>query len=194
MSFLASMIVLSLFRLQDKPVYLDSTKPVEARVEDLLGRMTIEEKVSMLHGDSKFTTTAIPRLGLPRRWMSDGPHGVREDVGPDTWNPAGHTDDFSTFMPVNICLASTWNTQLGFDFGATIGQEAKARGKNIMLAPGVNIMRTPLNGRNFEYLGEDPFLSSRMAVGYIKGEQAQDVSSCVKHFAEIGRASCRERV
>ena len=183
MSFLASMIVLSLFRLQDKPVYLDSTKPVEARVEDLLGRMTIEEKVSMLHGDSKFTTAAIPRLGLPRRWMSDGPHGVREDVGPDTWNPAGHTDDFSTFMPVNICLASTWNTQLGFDFGATIGQEAKARGKNIMLAPGVNIMRTPLNGRNFEYLGEDPFLSSRMAVGYIKGEQAQDVSSCVKHFA-----------
>jgi beta-glucosidase len=186
MPFLTCLVLLTgiLAPLQDqKPLYMDSTKPVEARVEDLLSRMTLEEKISMLHGDSKFTTAAIPRLGLRRRWMSDGPHGVREDVGPDTWNPAGHTDDFSTFMPVNICLASTWNPQLGFDFGATIGQEAKARGKNIMLAPGVNIMRTPLNGRNFEYLGEDPFLSSRMAVGYIKGEQAQDVSSCVKHFA-----------
>ena len=182
MSLICSMIVL-LLAPQDRPDYLDPSKPVEARVEDLLGRMTIEEKILMLHGDSKFTTAAIPRLGIPRRWMSDGPHGVREDVGPDTWNPAGHTDDFSSYMPVNICLASTWNPDMGVAFGTTIGQEAKARGKNIMLAPGVNIMRTPLNGRNFEYLGEDPFLSSRMAVGYIKGEQAQDVSSCVKHFA-----------
>lgn len=168
---------------QDKPVYLDSNKPIDARVEDLLSRMTLEEKISMIHADSKFTTAAIPRLGIPRRWMSDGPHGVREDVGPDTWNPAGHTDDFSSYMPVNICLAATWNPEMGYAYGATIGQEARARGKHIMLAPGVNIMRTPLNGRNFEYLGEDPWLASRMAVGYIQGEQAQDVSSCVKHFA-----------
>ena len=111
MSLLANLLVFSLFGSQDEPIYLDPSKPVEARVEDLLGRMTFEEKISMLHGDSKFTTAAIPRLGLPRRWMSDGPHGVREDVGPDTWNPAGHTDDFATYMPVNICLASTWNPQ-----------------------------------------------------------------------------------
>lgn len=165
------------------PVYQDSTKPIDDRVADLLSRMTLEEKISMLHGDSKFTTAAIPRLGIPRRWLSDGPHGVREDIGPDTWNPAGRTDDFATYMPANICLAASWNPELAYQYGATIGQEAKARGKHIMLAPGVNIMRTPLNGRNFEYMGEDPWLASRMAVGYIKGEQDQDVASCVKHFA-----------
>lgn len=180
--FNAAIFLLS-FGLSRRPIYLDPQQPLEARVEDLLSKLTTDEKISLLHGDSKFTTAAIPRLGIPRRWMSDGPHGVREDVGPDTWNPAGRTDDFSTYMPVNICLASTWNPEMGLAFGATIGQEAKARGKHIMLAPGVNIMRTPLNGRNFEYLGEDPYLSGRMAIGYIVGEQTQQVASCVKHFA-----------
>lgn len=164
-------------------VYQDATQPVEARVEDLLSRLTLEEKISLLHGDSKFTTAAIARLGIPRRWMSDGPHGVREDVGPDTWQPAGHTDDFSTAMPSGICLAATWNPQLGYSEGEAIGQEARQRGKDIMLGPGVNILRTPLCGRNFEYLGEDPFLTAHLAVGYIRGEQSQDISSCVKHFA-----------
>ena len=167
----------------DRPLYLDSAQPVEARVEDLLSRLTLEEKISIIHADSKFTTAAIPRLGIARRWLSDGPHGVREDVGLDTWAPAGHTNDFSTAMPAGICLAATWNPDLGFNEGETIGQEARARGKDIMLGPGVNIMRTPLCGRNFEYLGEDPFLTSRMCVGYIRGEQSQDVSSCIKHFA-----------
>ncbi len=147
-------------------------------MEDLLSRLTLEEKISIIHADSKFTTAAIPR-----RWLSDGPHGVREDVGPDTWQPAGHTDDFSTAMLAGICLAATWNPDLGYTEGETIGQEARKRGKDIMLGPGVNIMRTPLCGRNFEYLGEDPFLTSRMAVGFIRGEQSQDISSCVKHFA-----------
>ena len=167
----------------DQPLYLDSNQPREARVEDLLSRLTLAEKISIVHADSKFTTAAIPRLGIPRRWLSDGPHGVREDVGPDTWQPAGHTDDFSTAMPAGICLAATWNPDLGFSEGEAIGQEARKRGKDIMLGPGVNIMRTPLCGRNFEYLGEDPFLTSRMAVGFIRGEQSQDISSCVKHFA-----------
>jgi beta-glucosidase len=168
---------------RDLPVYLDTNQPVETRVEDLLGRLTTEEKVSLVHADSKFTTPAIPRLGVPRRWLSDGPHGVREDIGPDTWNPAGHTDDFATCMPAGICLAATWDPDLGYSEGEAIGQEARKRGKDIMLGPGVNILRTPLGGRNFEYLGEDPFLTSRMAVGYIRGEQSQDISSCVKHFA-----------
>ena len=167
----------------DPAPYLDPNQPLETRVEDLLSRLTLEEKISIIHADSKFTTVAIPRLGIPRRWMSDGPHGVREDVGPDTWQPAGHTDDFSTAMPAGICLAATWNPDLGYTEGETIGQEARKRGKDIMLGPGVNIMRTPLCGRNFEYLGEDPFLTSRMAVGFIRGEQSQDISSCVKHFA-----------
>ena len=165
------------------PLYQDATQPVEARVDDLIGRLTLEEKLSLLHADSKFTTAAIPRLGIPRRWLSDGPHGVREDVGPDTWSNAGHTDDFSTAMPAGICLAATWNPELGFSEGSAIGQEARLRGKDIMLGPGVNILRTPLCGRNFEYLGEDPLLSGTMAAGYVRGAQAQDIASCVKHFA-----------
>ena len=183
LSFLCLIVGFSAIAGENQPVFLDPSQPVDARVEDLLSRMTLEEKISMIHADSKFTTAAIPRLGIPRRWMSDGPHGVREDVGPDTWQSTGHTDDFSTAMPAGICLAATWNPELGFTEGEAIGQEARARGKDIMLGPGVNILRTPLCGRNFEYLGEDPFLTSRMAVGYIRGAQSQDVSSCVKHFA-----------
>ena len=164
-------------------IYEDSAAPLETRVEDLLSRLTLEEKIAIVHADSKFTTAAIPRLGMPRRWLDDGPHGVREDIGPDTWNSAGRTDDFSTAMPAGICLAATWNPDLGFSEGEAIGQEARARGKDIMLGPGVNILRTPLCGRNFEYLGEDPWLSGVMCTGYIRGEQSQDISSCVKHFA-----------
>jgi beta-glucosidase len=165
------------------PIYQDASQPLEVRVENLLSRLTQEEKISIVHADSKFTTAAVPRLGIPRRWLDDGPHGVREDIGPDTWASAGRTDDFSTAMPSGICLAATWNPELGFSEGEAIGQEARARGKDIMLGPGVNILRTPLCGRNFEYLGEDPFLSGVMCSGYIRGEQSQDISSCVKHFA-----------
>jgi len=172
-----------LARAAETPKYLDSAQPLEVRVEDLLSRLTLDEKISIIHADSKFTTAAIPRLGIPRRWLSDGPHGVREDIGPDTWEPAGRTDDFATAMPCGICLAATWNPELGFSEGEVIGQEARARGKDIMLGPGVNILRTPLCGRNFEYLGEDPLLAGTMASGFIRGEQSQDVSSCVKHFA-----------
>jgi beta-glucosidase len=167
----------------ETPAYLDRSKPLETRVEDLLGRLTLEEKIKLCHADSKFTSAAIPRLGIPRRWLSDGPHGVREDVGPDTWNVAGRTDDFATALPAAICLAATWNPELAQEAGQVIGQEARKRGKDIMLGPGVNILRTPLCGRNFEYYGEDPLLAGRMAVGYIKGVQSQGVASCVKHFA-----------
>jgi beta-glucosidase len=164
-------------------LYMDPSQPREVRVNDLLSRMTLEEKVALVHADSKFSTAPIPRLGIPRRWMSDGPLGVREDISHDNWNAAGHTDDFSTAMPAGICLASTWDPAIAYAEGEAIGQEARTRGKDIMLGPGVNILRTPLCGRNFEYFGEDPFLTSQMAVGYIRGEQSQDVSSCVKHFA-----------
>jgi beta-glucosidase len=165
------------------PLYQDANLPLEARVGDLLSRLTLAEKISIIHADSKFTTAAIPHLGIPRRWLSDGPHGVREDVGPDTWDNAGHTDDFATAMPAGICLAATWNPDLGYRTGEAIGQEARWRGKDIMLGPGVNILRTPLCGRNFEYLGEDPLLAAQMCIGYIRGEQSQGVASCVKHFA-----------
>ncbi len=167
----------------ESAAYLERTQPLETRVEDLLGRLTLEEKIQLCHADSKFTSAAIPRLGIPRRWLSDGPHGVREDVGPDTWDVAGRTDDFATALPAAICLAATWNPELAHEAGQVIGQEARKRGKDIMLGPGVNILRTPLCGRNFEYYGEDPLLAGRMAVGYIKGVQSQGVASCVKHFA-----------
>jgi beta-glucosidase len=173
----------SVFGGEAQQLYLDANQPLETRVDDLLSRLTLDEKISLIHADSKFSTAAIPRLGLPRRWLDDGPHGVREEIGPDTWDPARHTDDFVSAMPAGICLAATWNPELGFREGEAIGQEARARGKDIMLGPGVNILRTPLCGRNFEYLGEDPLLTSQMCVGYIRGEQSQDIASCVKHFA-----------
>jgi beta-glucosidase len=168
---------------EETPLYRDPTQPREARVDDLLKRLTLEEKFALVHGDSKFTTAAIPRLGIPRRWLSDGPHGVREDIGPDTWAPAGRTDDFATCMPALIALAATWNPALAQAYGEVVGSEASKRGKHILLAPGLNLQRTPLCGRNFEYMGEDPFLTARMAVGYIRGVQSQHVAACAKHFA-----------
>jgi beta-glucosidase len=183
---------------EQRPLYLDASQPREARVEDLLKRLTLEEKIALLHGDSKFTTAAIPRLGIPRRWMSDGPHGVREDIGPDTWNPAGRTDDFATCMPGLVALAATWNPETAATYGEVVGSEALHRGKHILLAPGLNIQRTPLCGRNFEYMGEDPYLTSRMAVGYIRGVQSQKVAACAKHFAannqELDRGSINVEV
>jgi beta-glucosidase len=168
---------------EERPLYLDKARPLDDRVEDLLKRLTVDEKLLLVHADSKFTTAAIPRLGIPQRWLSDGPHGVREDIGPHDWKPAGRTDDFSTWLPVGVALAATWDPDLAKAYGETIGQEALARGKHIMLGPAVNIHRTPLNGRNFEYFGEDPFLAARMVVPWIRGMQAQDVAACVKHFA-----------
>jgi beta-glucosidase len=164
---------------QERPLYLDDSKPVEARVEDLLSRFTLEEKVSLVHASSQFSVAGVPRLGVSELRMDDGPMGVREESGS---RPA-HVDDFSTAMPATLGLAATWNPGLATAYGAEIGQEAKQRGKHIMLGPSLNIQRTPLCGRNFEYLGEDPFLTSRLAVNYIRGEQAQGVSSCAKHFA-----------
>ncbi|HEY1788892.1 MAG TPA: glycoside hydrolase family 3 C-terminal domain-containing protein [Verrucomicrobiae bacterium] len=165
------------------PIYQDPNQPIEARVDDLLSRMTLEEKVSIVHANSAFTTAGVPRLGIPERYFSDGPLGVRETlVGPD-YHTLGLGTDYSTAMPAGICLAATWDPEMAYTEGETIGEEARARGKDIMLGPAVNIYRTPLCGRNFEYFGEDPYLAGQMAVDYIHGEQSQDVSSCVKHFA-----------
>ena len=152
-------------------------------VATVMSNMTVEEKIGLLHADSKFSTAGVPRLDIPQLWMSDGPHGVREEISRDSWKPAEWTNDFATAMPAGIALAATWNPDLAFEEGAAIADEAAARGKKIMLGPGVNIMRTPLCGRNFEYFGEDPFLAGRMAIGYVRGEQSNGVVSCVKHFA-----------
>jgi beta-glucosidase len=169
-------------RAQDRPSYLDGSRPIETRVEDLLSRLTLEEKVSMVHAQSTFSVAGVPRLGVPELWMDDGPMGVREEVG-EGFRNLNREDDFATAMPATIGLAATFNADLANAYGAVIGQEAKQRNKNIMLGPSLNIQRTPLCGRNFEYMGEDPFLAARIAVNYIKGEQAQGVASCAKHFA-----------
>jgi beta-glucosidase len=167
---------------QGGPLYLDDGQPVEKRIDDLLSRMTLEEKVTLVHADSLFTTAGIARLGIPKLGMDDGPLGVREELG-ENFKVLGRADDFATAMPATLGLAATWNGNLAQAYGAVIGQEAKQRGKNIMLGPSLCIMRTPLCGRNFEYMGEDPWLTARIGVNYVIGEQAQGVASCAKHFA-----------
>lgn len=169
-------------RAQQLPVYLDDTKPVDQRIEDALSRMTLEEKVKMCHAAGKFYSWGVPRLGIPGLWTSDGPHGVRYEMNWADWNHANWEIDSCTAFPTLTCLAATWNEDLAFKYGKALGEEARYRNKNVMLGPGVNIYRTPLNGRNFEYMGEDPYLTSRMCVPYIKGVQSNGVASCVKHF------------
>jgi beta-glucosidase len=154
---------------------------VEAKINALVKQMTLQEKIAMLHANSSFTSAGVPRLGIPELVMSDGPHGVRTEHGRG-WDEVKNVNDSGTYLPVGIALASTWNIALGYEYGKVLGSEAKYRGKNIILGPGINIMRSPLNGRNFEYQSEDPFLISKMLVGYIKGVQSQGVSACVKHW------------
>lgn len=165
------------------PVYLDDTKPIKDRVEDALSRMTLEEKIGMVHAQSKFSSAGAPRLGIPDIWMTDGPHGIRPEVLWDEWSQAGWTNDSCIAFPALTCLAATWNKDMSALYGKSIGEEARYRNKTVLLGPGVNIYRTPLNGRNFEYMGEDPFLSAKMVVPYIKGVQQNGVATCVKHFA-----------
>ncbi|MCI6214048.1 glycoside hydrolase family 3 C-terminal domain-containing protein [Bacteroides heparinolyticus] len=168
---------------QQKPVYLDAGKPVEERVEDALVRLTLEEKVAMVHAQSKFSSPGVPRLGIPEFWMTDGPHGIRPEVLWDEWDQAGWTNDSCVAYPALTCLAATWNPEMSLLYGKSIGEEARYRGKTVLLGPGVNIYRTPLNGRNFEYMGEDPYLAARMVVPYVQGVQQNGVAACVKHFA-----------
>jgi len=158
-----------------------SDAEIAARSEKLIRQMTLEEKVGMIHGSSSFTSAGVPRLGIPEFVMSDGPHGVRLEHG-RTYDEVNGVKDAGTYLPTGVCLAATWNPKLGYAFGSVLGSEANYRGKDVILGPGINIIRTALNGRNFEYESEDPFLVSKMAVGYIKGVQDQGVSACVKHF------------
>lgn len=182
-SILALLSFQSQAQLNTKPVYLDENKPIEVRIEDALSRMTLEEKVALIHAQSKFSTPGCPRLGIPEIWMSDGPHGVRMEIDWDTWNHAGWTNDSCTAFPALTCLAATFNPNLSLEYGKTLGEEARFRKKDIILGPGVNIYRTPMNGRNFEYMGEDPYLASKMVVPYIQGIQQNGVAACMKHFA-----------
>ncbi len=166
-----------------KPVYLDPSKPLEERVEDALSRMTMEEKVAMTHAQSKFSSAGVPRLGIPELWHTDGPHGIRPEVLWDEWDQAGWTNDSCTAFPALVNLAATWDRNLSLLYGNCIGEEARYREKDILLGPGINMGRTPLNGRTFEYMGEDPYLAGQLVVPYVKGVQTNGVAACVKHYA-----------
>ncbi len=161
-----------------------------AKINALIKKMTLEEKVNMIHASSSFTSGGVKRLKIPELTTSDGPHGVRPEHGRD-WQLDNDKLDSGTYLPVGVCLASTWNPQLGYAFGSVLGSEANFRGKDVILGPGINIIRSPLNGRNFEYLSEDPYLLSRMAVGNIMGIQDQGISACVKHYAANNQESKR---
>lgn len=165
------------------PAYKDTSIPLEQRVEDALSRMTTQEKINLIHAQSKFSSRGVPRLGIPDLWTDDGPHGVRPDVLWDEWDQAGQTNDSCVAFPALTCLAASWNPATSYLYGFSLGEEARYRGKDVILGPGVNIYRTPVNGRNFEYMGEDPYLAAKMVVPYIKGLQSNGVAACVKHFA-----------
>lgn len=168
---------------QELPVYLNDNAPVEQRVEDALRRMTLDEKIAVIHAQGIFCAPGVKRLGLPDFWVSDGPHGVRCE---GVWNgveQAGQPNDSCVAFPALSCLAATWNPAMARIYGESLGEEALYRRKDMMLGPGVNIMRTPLGGRNFEYMSEDPYLASRMVVPYVRGLQSRGVAACVKHYA-----------
>ena len=183
MTAVVGLVSLSPLQAQTIPVYLDETKPVEQRIDDALSRMTLDEKIAVIHAQSKFSSPGVKRLGFPDLWTDDGPHGVRPDVLWDEWVQAGQTNDSCVAFPALTCLAATWNPEMARLYGENLGEEALYRKKSVILGPGVNIYRTPLGGRNFEYMGEDPLLASRMVVPYVQGLQSKGVAACVKHYA-----------
>ena len=156
---------------------------LEEKIDDLMAQMTLEEKVALCHAGSKFAVGEIKRIGIPEFWMSDGPHGVRREIRRDLWDPVETETDYATYLPTGTALASTWNLELARRFGEVLGAEARERRKDVILGPGINIVRTPLCGRNFEYYSEDPHQVASMVVPAIQGIQSQDVAACVKHYA-----------
>ncbi len=185
--------LVSLLLFACKPNETMKNTSVETKIDSLLNLLTLEEKIGMIHASSSFTSGGVERLGIPEIIMSDGPHGVRHEHGRD-WEQDSTDSDYATYLPVGIALSSTWNRELGYQFGSVLGSEAEARGKDMILGPGINIIRSPLNGRNFEYLSEDPFLTAEMAVGYIKGVQDQGIAACAKHFVANNQETLRNYV
>ncbi len=167
---------------------------MEKRIEKLIKKMTLEEKVGLLHGNSKFYVAGVERLGIPEWSLSDGPHGVRAEINRHDWAYAGWTNDSASYFPTGTAFAATWNPELAYRRGEVLGEEARWRKKDVLLGPGVNIIRSPLCGRNFEYMGEDPYMNSVLAVAYIKGLQSRDVACSVKHFAVNNQETNRTTV
>ena len=167
---------------QQKPVYLNPKAPIEERVKDALSRMTLREKIAVIHAQGKFSSPGVPRLGICQLNMDDGPHGVRAENDWNKWGEAGWTNDSIVAFPSLTCLTATWNTDLSALYGNAVSEEFAFRNKHILLGPGTTIARTPLNGRSFEYMGEDPYLAGEMVVPYIRSAQQNGVACCLKHF------------
>lgn len=180
-TIIASLFALLTINVQAQ-TYQDPKAPIEERVKDALSRMTLHEKIQVLHAQSKFTSAGVPRLGIRQLNMDDGPHGVREELEWNTWSPARWTNDSVVAFPSLTCLAATWNRDLSRRYGHSLSEEFAFRGKDILLGPGVNIQRTPMNGRAFEYCGEDPFLAGEIVVPYIQAAQKNGIACCLKHF------------
>ncbi len=184
---LTSLFILSSFLIQ-------AQNEIAPKIEEILSQLTLAEKVAMCHAQSKFSTKGVPRLGIPEIWMSDGPHGVRAEISWDSWDNAGWTNDSITAFPALTCLAASFQPSLAKKYGIALGEEARYRKKDVLLGPGVNIYRTPLNGRNFEYMGEDPHLASTMVVPYIQGVQQNGVAACVKHYVLNNQELWRDHI
>jgi beta-glucosidase len=166
----------------------------EKKIDSLISEMTLEEKVGMLHGNSMFTTAGVERLGIPELKLTDGPLGIREEISRDSWAPLGIDTDYATYYPAGSGLSATWNPDLSYLFGNSVGEEARARNKDMLLSPAINIIRTPVGGRTYEYFTEDPFLNKKMAVPFVIGVQNNDVMACVKHYALNNQETNRDFV
>lgn len=196
-------VMISILGCKNAPLHSSITDPLshtpipitmdhEDEITALIKEMTLEEKVGMLHGNSKFTTSGVARLGIPELTMADGPLGIREEISRDTWEPRGWTTDFATFYPAGGAIAASWNPEMAYTFGRSIGEEARDRNKDVLLAPAFNIIRSPLGGRTYEYFTEDPFLNKKLVVPYVIGVQENDVSACIKHYAVNNQETNRD--
>lgn len=189
-----SMLLISCNSNREKEIGSTGSAEVsEAKLDSLINLMTLDEKLDLIHASSSFTSGGISRLDIPELVFSDGPHGVRHEHGRG-WYALEDADDRSTYLPVGISLASTWNKDIGYDYGEVLGNEAKERGKDVLLGPGINIIRSPLNGRNFEYLSEDPYLTGVMGTGYVRGLQDQGVGSMPKHYTANNQETDRHNI
>jgi len=155
----------------------------DTQIDGIISRMTLEEKINMLHAKHMFVSAGVEQLGVADMKYADGPFGIREEMQPDGWMPLGWTNDKATFFPTGSALAATWSPKLAYAYGSAMAKEARLRGKDMLLGPAINIQRIPTGGRTYEYLSEDPFLSSRLSVGYTKGVQDNGVAVCLKHYA-----------
>lgn len=164
---------------------------MEKYIEKLLSELKLEEKIDMIHGATLFKTKGVARLDIPPMVFDDGPMGVRAEHADDEWRMLNLTDDLVTYLPCNSAITSTWNRDLARESGSVLGEEARGRGKDVILAPGINIKRSPLCGRNFEYMSEDPYLVEQIVVPMVQGIQSHDVGACVKHFAANSQETMR---